>query len=83
MKCESLHSPPPFLKLQQFRQSNFFAIFDLTENFVVGVQIQYLKIKHLFIKNSIKLTFPQKSYTVDQFDEKFLLWGKISEITTL
>ena len=37
----------------------------------------------IFCKNSVKLTFPLKSYTVNQFDEKFLQWGKFSEITTL
>ena len=37
----------------------------------------------IFCKNSVKLTFSLKSYTVNQFDEKILLWGKISEITTL
>ena len=37
----------------------------------------------IFWKNSVKLTFSLKSYTADQFDEKFLQWGKISEITTL
>ena len=36
-----------------------------------------------FAKNSIKLTFSLKNYTVSQFDEKFFKWGKISEITTL
>ena len=37
----------------------------------------------IFCKNSVKSTFSLKSYTVNQFDEKILLWGKISEITTL
>ena len=37
----------------------------------------------VFCKNSVKLTFSLKSYTVHQFDEKSLQWGKISEITTL
>ena len=36
-----------------------------------------------FCKNSVKLTFSLKSYTINQFDENFLQWGKISEITTL
>ena len=37
----------------------------------------------IFCKNSVKLTFSLKSYTVNQFDGKFLQWGKISEISTL
>ena len=36
-----------------------------------------------FCKISVKLTFSLKSSTVNQFDEKILQWGKISEITTL
>ena len=35
-----------------------------------------------FCKNSVKLTFSLKSYAVNQFDEKFFQWGKISENTT-
>ena len=35
----------------------------------------------IFCKNSVKLTVSLKSYAVNQFDEKFLQWGKISEIT--
>ena len=37
----------------------------------------------IFCKSSVKLTFSLKSYTVNQFDEKFLQWGKIPEITTV
>ena len=37
---------------------------------------------HDFLKNFVKLTFSLKSYTVNQFDEKILQLGKISEITT-
>ena len=37
----------------------------------------------IFCKNSVKSTFSLKSYTVNQFDEKILQWGKISEIFTL
>ena len=37
----------------------------------------------IFCKNSVKSTFTLESYTVNQFDEKILQWGKISEITTL
>ena len=37
----------------------------------------------IFCKNSVKLTFSLKSYTVNQFDEKNFQWGKVSEITTL
>ena len=37
----------------------------------------------IFCKNSVKLTFSLKGYTVNQFDGKFLQWGKISEISTL
>ena len=37
----------------------------------------------IFCKHSVKLTVSLKSYAVNQFDEKFLQWGKISEITTL
>ena len=37
----------------------------------------------IFYKNFVKLTFSLKSYTVDQFDENILQWGKIYEITTL
>ena len=38
----------------------------------------------IFCKNSVKSTFSlKKSYTVNQFDEKILLWEEISEITTL
>ena len=36
-----------------------------------------------FCKNSVKLNFSLKSYTVNQFDEKIFQWGKISEISTL
>ena len=36
-----------------------------------------------FCKNSVKSTFSLKSYTVNQFDDKFSQWGKISEISTL
>ena len=35
----------------------------------------------IFCINSDKSTFSLKSYTVNQFDEKFLKWGKISETT--
>ena len=37
----------------------------------------------IFCKNSVKLILSLKSYTENQFDEKFLHWGKISEISTL
>ena len=33
-----------------------------------------------FCKNSVNLTFSLKSYTVNQFDEKFLQWGKITKL---
>ena len=38
----------------------------------------------IFCKNSVKLTFSLKSYTsyVNQFDEKILKWGNISEVNT-
>ena len=36
-----------------------------------------------FCENSVKLTFSLNSYTVNQFDEKCLQWGKITVITTL
>ena len=35
-----------------------------------------------FCKNFVKLNILLKSYTVNQFDEKFSQWGKISEIST-
>ena len=37
----------------------------------------------LFCKNFVKVIFSLKSYTVYQFDEKNLQWGKIFEITSL
>ena len=36
-----------------------------------------------FCKNFVKLNISVKSYTVNQFDEKFSQWGKISEISIL
>ena len=37
----------------------------------------------IYCKNSVKSSFSLKSYTLNQFDEKILQWGKTSEITTL
>ena len=34
----------------------------------------------IFCKNSVKLTFSLKSYTVNQLDEKFLQWGKFPKL---
>ena len=36
-----------------------------------------------FCKNFVKLNISLKSYTVNQLDENFSHWGKISEISTL
>ena len=37
----------------------------------------------IFCKNSVKLTFSLKSFTVNQFDEKIFKWRILYEITTL
>ena len=48
-----------------------------------NLQIYFPPHATIICKNSVKLTIPLKSYTVYHFEEIFLQWGKISEITTL
>ena len=72
---------------QKFRESNVFTkefisrnIFSMRGKFSLH-SVEICKFSPtIFCKNSVKLTFSLKSYTVNQFDEKFLQWGKISKL---